>query len=586
MSVNNKKKIMQMNKIKWIAAFFFAACLAAIALPSCERYPDPPPYFEDIGDTTKPVERKVLIIGIDGAVGSEYKTIQPTVMIGMKGHSKYSWEAVSDESTTDAASWKTLMSGVSFFHHRIFDSSLMYTQPAGSSEHAPINTYPSFFTYLLTTARADTKTAFITSWPALLTHLVPEVEEKILGADDKAVKDSAVSTLKDPSSDIVVVHFNGVAKAGLQYGFSASASGYKDAVNQVDQYIGEIMTTLKNRPGYNKTEEWLVVVQGTHGGTDHSYGGPSASETNIPVFYYNERFLEKEFITSGAFSGVEISGKDNPIKAQLLNDGGVYDPGTGEQTVLVKVKGTSGSYPHFFSKMERWPSKPGWSMFTAGANWAMSIRSTTSGEFRIQSNSKPAFDGNWHTIGFTIADSGSKVWVRRYTDGIRHEVRDITSAYNNGGSIESPSPLTFGFGADPGMGASKFYTADAMIFNVALSDQEIQDIMCMQDISKHPQYAHLIGYWPGNDGFGGRLKNKAPGYHTDFILSGNYHWDALQDLPCTTVPNNSPLTENLLVKSVDLAPIFFYWLRITPADNWGLEGSNWLNRYESEFIQL
>lgn len=171
---------------------------------------------------------------------------------------------------------------------------------------------------------------------------MPEVEEKILGADDKAVKDSAVSTLKDPLSEVVVAHFNEVAKAGLQYGFFASASGYKDAVNQVYQYIGEIMTTLKNRPGYIKTEEWLVVLQGTHGDTDHSYGGPSASETNFPVFYYNERFLENEFITSGAISGGEISGKDNPIKAQLLNDRGLYDPGTGEQTILVKVKGTSG----------------------------------------------------------------------------------------------------------------------------------------------------------------------------------------------------------------------------------------------------
>lgn len=575
-----------MKKIKFIVGVFSISGLISLMVSSCERYYDPPPYFEEIGDTTRKAERKILIIGIDGAVGSEYKSIQPATLIGMKPHSKYSWEAVSDESTTDAASWKTLMTGVSFFHHRIYDSSLVYTQPPGSDEHAPIVYYPSFFTYLLTTSKADTKISFVTSWPELLTQLVPEVEGKVLAADDKGVKDSAVNVIKNPSSDVVVVQFNGVAKAGLQFGFSANAQGYKDAVNQVDQYISEILAALKSRPQYNKNEEWLVVVQGTHGGADHTYGGPSASETNVPVFYYNENFLEKEFVTAGSFSGVEISGKDDPIKAQLLNDGGVYDAGTDEQTVLVKVKGTSGSYPHFFSKMERWPSKPGWSMFTAGANWAMSIRSTTSGEFRIQSNNQPAFDGNWHMIGFTIADSGSKTWVRRYTDGIRHEVRDVTSMYNNGGSVESPSPLTFGFGADPGMGASKFYTADAMIFNVALSDQEIQDIMCMQDISKHPQYSHLIGYWPGNDGFGGRLKNKAPGYNTDFILSGPYHWDALQELPCTSVPSSSPNTESLLVKSVDLAPIFFYWLRLTPQSSWGLEGTNWLNKYESEFIKL
>ena len=561
--------------------------MCIIVTTGCKKYSDPPPFFEENVDTVLLVKRKILVIGIDGAVGKEYKELKPKTFMDMKKHAKYSWEAVSDESTTDAASWKTLTSGVSYFRHGIKDSSLVYTQPAGGSEHAPIVSYPSFFSYLLTTSKSDTKVAFISSWPDLLQKLVPEVETKITVTNDAIVKDSAVSVVKNPRSEVVFVQFNGVAKAGLQDGFSAQSAGYKAAVDKVDGYIGEIMTALKSRPEYNKREEWLVVVTGTHGGKGKVYGGSSSEESNVPTLYYNEKFKEKEFVTAGAFSGVEIKGQNAAaIKATLLNDGGLYNSKRGEQTVQIKVKGTSGSYPHFFSTMSRWPSAPGWSMFTSGSEWSVSIRSTTSGERRLQNNRRPIFDGQWHTLTFSIVDSAGRMYARKYTDGIRHDQTDITTIYDGGGTVVSPSPMTLGWGADPGMGSTTFFTADAMIFNTGLTDEEIKSSICMMDITQHPRYSNLIGYWPANDGFGGRFKNKAPGQTTDFVLSGPYQWTAVETLPCTTIPVTDPTKESLLVKAVDLAPIFFYWLRLEPKGDWGLEGTNWLSKYEIEFVGI
>lgn len=566
------------------------AILAAVVIyvaPGCKKYYDPPPFFEENPDTLHEASRKMLIIGIDGASGILYKQIKPQVLMELKKHSKFSWEAVSDEVTTDAASWKTLLSGVSYSRHRIKDSNMIYSQPSGAGEHDIIPTYPSFLTYLLTTTRAETRVGVAASWQNILTRLVPEAEDKLLAADDAAVKDSAIALIKKPSSDVIFVQFNSPAKAGLKDGFTSGASGYVDAVNKVDGYIGDLMKALKSRPEYDKEEEWLVVITGTHGGKDHTYGGPSAEETTIPVFYYNEKFVETEFITAGAFSGIEIKGQgDAAVKAKLLNDGGLYNPGRGEQTIQVKVKGTSGSYPHFFSKMDKWPSTPGWSMFTSGSEWSVSVRSTTSGERRLQSNRRAIFDGNWHTLTFTIADSAGKKWARKYTDGIRHDQTDITTIYDDGGSIETASPVTLGWGADPGMGSTTFFTADAMIFDVALSDDEIKSSICMMDISQHPKYKDLIGYWPGNDGYGGRMKNRAPGYDVDFILSGPFQWTKVDDLPCTSVPSTDPTKESLLVKSVDLSTVFFYWLRLEPKANWNLEGTNWLDKYEIEFVDI
>ena len=385
---------------------------------------------------------------------------------------------------------------------------------------------------------------------------------------------------------MIVANFNSVALAGKSGGFSATDPAYKDAVLKVDEYIGEMMTALKSRPEYNKSEEWLVIITGTHGGSGTSYGGGSDKETNIPSFYYNENFQQTEFNKDGAFSGVQIHGRDaETVKAEVTDDGGLYNAGTGEQTIQIKIKGTAGAYPHFFSKMERWPSTPGWSMFTSGAKWAISVRSTTSGEYRIQGATPNVFDNQWHTLTVVFADSASKRWLRRYTDGIRTDQTDITSAYNSDGTFASSSPLMMGWGADPGMPAVTIYPADIMIFNARLTDEEIKNNVCLSDISQHPEYDHLIGYWPCNDAFGGRFKNKAPGKSYDAFLSGPFKWDAVEDLPCTIQPSTDPSVSPLLVKTVDLVPNALYWLKIPTKDSWGLEGSVWLTKYEIEFIK-
>lgn len=577
---------MRINK-RWTGVLAMLALLLLV-ISACKRYDDVPPYFEPEGDTTKPTARKVLIIGIDGAVGSEYKIIQAPVLESMKAHSKYTWEAVSDEVTTDAASWKTLMTGISYGRHAISDSTFIYSQPPGSDEHGVIISYPSFFNYILSSSRPDLKTVFISQWSTLLNRLVPEVEAKVLVQSDLAAKDSAVTRLKGTNADLTIVHFNSPAVAGRGSEFSATSATYKEAVLQVDGYIGEIMTALKSRPEYNKSEEWLVIITGTHGGNGNSYGGPSEKETNVFSFYYNENMKETELIKGGAFSGVQLKGRDeSTIKAQVLDDGGLYDPGTGQQTVQVRVKGTAGYYPHFFSKMDRWPSTPGWSMFSAGGNWAISVRSTTSGERRIQGTAPTIFDNQWHTIIIVFADSASKRWLRRYSDGKRFNQEDITSLYNNGGTITSTSPLTLGWQADPGMPAVTFYTADAMIFNTALTDDEITQTQCLSDITQHSKYSNLIGYWPGNDGFGSRLRNMAPGKNFHFVLGGPFQWENLEDLPCSTpaVPSD-PKVKSLFVKNVDVVTTAFYWLRIPVKTTWGLEGATWLQQYEVEFVKL
>ena len=572
-----------MKKNKIITGVIIIAT-AVLALSSCKRYVDIPPYFEEPGDTTKPAVRKVLFIGIDGAVAAEYKKMSLPVLQSMLVKSKFTWEGVSDEVSTDAASWKTLMTGVSYSRHKIKDSTFIYSQSINDPQHSSVPNFPSIFSYILSSPKNDMRTVVISPWRTMVEKLVPEVLDPVVAADDLAVKDSALTRIKTGNPDFMVVNFNSVAIAGKAGAFLATNDGYKDAALKVDGYIGELLTALKARPGYDKNEEWLVIVTSTHGGTGNSYGGPSASEVNSFSIFYHENFKQLEFVRSG-FSGATMKGTGSSvIRASIPDDGGLYNPGLAQQTVSFKMKSpTRTQYPHFFSKMERFASTTGWSLFTNSSGiWCLSVRG--SGESRIQGTTPLVFDDKWHTITFKFMDSASKRWAVRYTDGKRIDHTDITAR----GTVTSPSPLTMGWQADPGMGAVTVTFADCMIFNTALSDDEVAELSCANDIAQHPRYANLIGYWPCGDGFGGRFLNKAPGaVNKDFVLQGSFTWDNYADVPCTIAPFQ-PTTGKaaLFMKSVDVTVTSLYWLKLNILPSWGLEGSKWLELYEQEFVKL
>lgn len=560
------------------------AIVSATTIPACKKYDDPPPYFEVDDSTSVLSNRKALVIVVDGGVAEALRTVAPPAITAMLEHGKYTYTGRTEDVSTDGASWKSLAAGVSYSKHNISDSSLIFTAEQGSDIHdAPAN-YPSFMQFLLTSSRADIETTVISPWGYMINKLFPEAEKPIAVANDQLVKDSTVAQLKNGNPDLLIAHFNGINIAGREYGFDAGIAEYKAAILKVDTYIGEVMTALKARKEYNKGEEWLVIVTTSHGGVGKGYGGSSAAETNVFTLYYNEN-MKKQELVRGGFAGVQMTGRDATAIKASLHDGTGYNPGRDQQTIQLRLKGSSGSYPHFFSKMERWPSTPGWSCFATSTNWAISVRSTTSGERRIQPGSPNIWDGKWHTISIVFADSASKKWLRRYTDGVRHDQTEITSDYNNSGSYTNNTPVTLGWGSDPTYSGSTFYPADVRIFNTALSDAEIKDNDCLKDMTKHPKYANLTGYWPAADGYGGQFLNRAPNQTNNFELQGAYKWEGQAVIPCTASELASGQIANQPA-NVDIVTQLFYWMRVTIRSDWGLDGGTWIRTFEREFIKL
>lgn len=577
---------------KWLLAPVLASALAG-GWASCKKYADPPPYFEeDLDSVATAASRRVLLIGIDGVVSSELKTIAPATITGMLAHAKFQWDAVSDEISTDAASWKSLVTGVSYGKHKIADSSFYFIPQEGSGSHSgvPAN-YPSMFSYILSSAtKSNMRTSFISSWGNLLNRVVPEVADPVVTTGDQGVKDSAISRIKNRNPEFMTLQFNGASIAGKAGGFTQANAGYKEAITRIDGYIGEIMTALKARPEYNKKEEWLVIVLSTHGGIGNNYGGSSAREVGSFIMCYNEKLKPTEFRRAD-HSIVALKGRDAAtVKAQALDDNGLYSVGNGQQTIQFKMKGLSfGNYPHFVSTMRVWPSTSGWSIFSGGGSWAISVRSTTSGERRIQGGS-PAFDdGKWHTLTVVFYDSASSRWVKRFTDGTRIVETANVNLGASWGNIANSAPLTFGWGADPGYGAAIYGLADVRIFNTALTDNEVRSTLCMNDVlNEHPKKDNLIGYWRCNEAFGSRFNNLAPGKSgMPLTLTGPFSWLSEPLIPCSYP--SSPADPNkvqLLMTSSSIARTAFYWLRVPMQDNWGFEGTNWLANYENEFVDF
>ncbi len=555
---------------------------------SCKKYADPPPYFEDDFTSAVVGQRKVLLIGIDGLPGKEFTALNPPTMMSMLQKGKYTLSnAVDDAVSTDAASWKTLLSGVSYAKHKVKDSTFeSLNQP---QEGQVGKSYPSMFYFIIRSAKPDLKSRFISPWADMLNQLTPEVSVKVPVVNDQAVKDSAVNALKNKNDDLVVVHFNGASIAGKANAFSAANANYKAAVLKIDGYVNEIMTALKARPGYNKDENWLVIVTGTHGGIDNGYGSGSDAETLVPSIYYNEKFQKTEFVKAD-YSSAVITGRDAAtVKASVDDDIGYYDIGTGNQTIQIKIKGGSAfSYPHFMGKTTAF-TQTGWTMFTNSSGvWCFSYRSSTVGERRLQTGSN-VFDNKWHTLTAVIYDSAGSRWVKRFTDGVR--IADDNGTRNLGassGTITSPSPLYIGWGGDKNYGAMTFNVADFQIFNVGLTDAEVAGNLCLTDVSKHPKYGNLIGFWPCNDGFGSMFKNLAPGKSgLPLRLSGPYSWNTDPLLPCNiTRTQPGAGQKQLILSSSSIVGTMFYWLKLSVNSSWGIDPSNWLEVYENEFVPI
>lgn len=558
---------------------FILAAWALTAPVACVKVvPDKPNYDEDSTrqefGQAQLRKKKVLIIGIDGASGTITQSLNTPVISELLPASIYTFNGLADTVTTVATGWTTLTTGVAYPTHQIKDSTLIPSSVKGS--HAEIKYYESFIS-IVKLDDVATKVTAITAWEDMTSFLLSSADNVVntpAAEGDQGVEAAAVANLTGSDADILLVNFNAPAVAGQASGFSAGNALYTKAILDTDTRIGKLITAMKARSTFAQ-EDWLVIVQSTSGGSGTVLGGRTQDARNTFSIYYSPALVPAAYTQTVRLVDDVVrfnGGAANYVRAEN-DDEGLYNVEDGAITVEAKVRFNPNAagkyewtYPPFISKVAvRSGNTPGWSMFKNGdkVSWFVA-----DGSKKAEVTSRSIPDGDWHVLTGVAYKDGNDYKTAFYVDGEHNGAGTISGSTGN---VTTASPFILGFLQDPFTGASGYidmYMADIRVWNAALSDDEVKEWAFKSgDLSAHPKYANLIGYWPAMEGAGGVLKDLSLS-KKDFLLKGNYTWNYMGNSfePITSSPP----------ALIDVVPSVYYWLGISLEGAKKPVGKNWL----------
>lgn len=560
-------------EINYKNSIVFSALVAIVAgFAACKKYDNPPPIFEEI-KTTSTVQRKVIVISIDGLTGSELKAIAPTNIESLRKTSKYSYNVFQGTVSNDVASWTSMVTGVSYGKHQIQNDA--FTPLPKDNEHDAPGVFRNTFDYIL--QYKSVKTAIVTPWGNLRDYMRIADFAPVVSTD-LAVKDSTINLLSTQSSlSALIVDFRDVEAAGNNGGFVATNDNYKNAVLKADEYVGNIVDAIKARKNY-ANEDWLIIVTTNHGGSN---------DNPKPGFIIaSQKNLKQEEVLKRGFNTVLFSGTS--VIAEVPNDNGLYDPGqTKDFTVQMQVKfNGQTSYPGFISKGTAMigSSITGWMFRQGGTGVSAAVGGTLNGGGgKSEYSGGTAADGAWHTITLTVkTDNSTTRTLTTYLDGLQITTANIFSR----GNLSTTEKLTIGYkNVDNGGSGLSFQAADLCYFNTVLDAATILANKGLKDITQHPKYANLIGYWPINEGTEGLLINKVPGGY-DMVLKGSFKWISMgTDVPATVTPDPNAVGKSIIVSPAAVGATMLYWLNVNILPEFGVDGNPFLNQFELEFLK-
>ncbi|WP_316749338.1 alkaline phosphatase family protein [Pedobacter gandavensis] len=553
---------------------FLAGALLLLGFMGCKKYANPAPVYEELVRTTT-LQRKVLVISIDGLTGTELQAVAPANISALQKSSKYSYNVLTSSVATDAGSWASILTGVGYTKHLISQNTFDKDLTAGSGDfEGSITSYRNVFDYI--TQFKNVKTALVTPWDPLRNYLKNTDFSPVI-TTDLAVKDSTINILNTQNSlGAMIVNFRDVEAAGANGGYLSTNNNYKDAIVKADAYVGNILTALKARKNY-ANEDWLVILTTNHGGS-------SLDPKNGFFIASNPGFKEKELKKTG-FNTILFKGTD--VIAEVPNDNGLYNAGsTQDFTVQMQVKfNGQTSYPGFLSKSTDvlGTTGTGWVLRQGGNSYLCVVGgSANGGAGTNEFTGGIAADGSWHTIAITVKYGNTSTrTLTTWLDGVAVTTTNISAK----GNLSTQEKLTLGYRSVYGVNtALNFQAADLCYFNVALDAATLLANKGLKDMKQHPNYVNLTGYWPIDEGGEGLIANKAPGGY-NMVLKGSYKWIAMgTDVPASVAVDPNATDKSIIVANYSIGANILYWMNIKNLASFGIDGDPFLNQFESEFL--
>lgn len=253
--------------------------------------------------------RKVLIIGIDGVRSDALLLADMPNVDALIANGLSTFDSYNLGTTVSGPSWSAIMTGVWQAKHGVTDNSY---------SNAEWNTYPYFPTrakeYL-----PDLYCVQVTEWAPMSDQVDNDgwdVKIKVPDGLGAPTAQAAVTQLANPDLDAMFVYFDQVDLAGHANAFDPNNSVYMTALENVDPYIGQILTALYARPDYDN-ENWLILLITDHGGIGSGHGGGQEVSRHI-WWIASGKAVEKKVITSPDPGSYVYSGA--PYFVPLVND--------------------------------------------------------------------------------------------------------------------------------------------------------------------------------------------------------------------------------------------------------------------------
>lgn len=273
-----------------------------------------------------PLQKKVLIIGIDGCRGDVFPACFAAThfpQLIKEGAFSADVDVLGDRETgaftITGPGWASILTGVWADKHGV---------KMNDFKEPNFKQYPTFFKRLReVNPQADT--VALVSWPPFAQHIFSAEEDCRLIADgdkvgyeaaDRAVAAAACKVMSQEDPDAMFVYFGDVDINGHGYGFHPKSPRYTAAVERVDTHVGNLLQAMRQRPNY-KNEDWLILVCTDHGGQNKDHGDGK----NVPAIRLGFVIMHGPSVAAGIIEGPRLNNVD--IAATALKHLGVsLDP--------------------------------------------------------------------------------------------------------------------------------------------------------------------------------------------------------------------------------------------------------------------
>ena len=239
--------------------------------------------FSACSPSPEPLRPKVLLVGIDGVRPDVLAEVPTPHFDALVAEGAYTGQARTGSPTVSGPGWSSMLTGVWPGKHGVRSNDFTGNR---------YERYPDFLTRV-EEVRPEMRTVVLADWLPLVTEdsggpLVgdaPDVKHVLDGYEvgwgvaDSLLTAMAVDELRSGDPDALFLYLGNPDETSHHHG--SIGPEYRDAIAEADRRLGEVVASVRSRPGH-ASEDWLILVSTDHGRRpDGGHGGDSEEEAVI-----------------------------------------------------------------------------------------------------------------------------------------------------------------------------------------------------------------------------------------------------------------------------------------------------------------